>query len=270
MGLRDADFLIDDNTLIDSIVNVLGPDGKLRMRGLVPRDMTVHPPDMFAPPSEIEIIPRSEWSERIKEGEAQKSFLSHLRGNIPSLDQDGVGYCWGHSTVQAVIAQRFAAHQPYTPLSAFAVCSIIKNGRDEGGWCGLSAKFVREVGVPPQSIWPQGSRDLSHDTPAMREQASHYQITEDWVDLTRQVYDQNLSFEQLMTCLLMRRPCPVDFNWWGHSVCALDPVEVEPGSFGIRIWNSWGDNWGDRGMGVLRGSKAIPNGALCVRVTTGD
>ena len=65
-------------------------------------------------------------------------------------------------------------------------------------------------------------------------------------------------------------PVVVDLNWWGHSICAMDPVEVEPGSFGIRILNSWSDKWGDLGEAVLRGSKAHPDGSVAPRVVTGS
>jgi hypothetical protein len=44
-------------------------------------------------------------------------------------------------------------------------------------------------------------------------------------------------------------------------------VEVEPGSFGIEILNSWTDSWGQKGAGILRGSKGVPDGAVATRVT---
>lgn len=270
MGVRPGEIVIDHSNATSQLVPTV--DGIPRSRGLVPRDYNEYPVEMFAAPSDMPLIPRSEWSARIKEMEQTQSRLSDIRlsgdaGNpIPSLDQDGVGYCWAHSVTHTVMMVRAVNNQKYVPLSAFAVAAIIKGGRDEGGWCGLSAKFAREVGIPSQTLWPQGSRKLSLDTPEMRANASLHKITEDWVDLTRQVYDQDLTFDQLATCLLNRIPCAVDFNWWSHSVCALDLVEVEPGSFGVRILNSWSDSWSDRGMGVLRGQQAIPDGAVATRV----
>lgn len=271
MPLQPNEILIDDDT---PVIEPIGAS-----KGYVPRDYSVYPVEMFAPPSEIVLIPKSEWSARIKEKEEQKSRLSDIRraGNkgqpIPSLNQnsgrnDGRwGYCWAHSTAHTIIANRAVSNQPYVPLSAFAIAAIIKGGRNEGGWCGLSAKFAREVGIPSQSLWPQNNVSLSLDTAEMRANAALHKITEDWVDLTRDVYDQNLTFEMVISLLLSNVPVAVDFNWWGHSVCAMDAVEVEPGSFGIRIWNSWGDDWSDMGEGVLRGSKAIPDGAVATRVT---
>lgn len=272
MGLSATDFLIEDGTSNDLLYNpVVG--GVKMGHGYVERDWGEMPEGMLAPPSGIKLIPKSEWSARIKEMEETKSRLSdvrsyHLNGqHIPSLNQGSDGYCWGHSTTHANMMVRAINNQPHVPLSAFHVCAVIKKGANEGGWCGLSGKFLRDNGQCSQAYWPQGNRSLSLHTQQVRDNAAKHKVTEDWFDLTRQVYDQALTWDQVFTCLLLRMPLAGDFNWWGHSVALLDPVEVEPGNFGIRIWNSWGDQWGDKGLGVLRDNKAVPNGAVGVLVS---
>ena len=129
--------------------------------GLIPRDFNQYPDDYLGPPSEIDVIPTNEWSDRIKEKEATKSRLSDIRGDIPSLDQGQAGYCWAHSTAHCLTLLRAINNQPYVPLSAYSVAAIIKNGRDEGGWCGLSLKFMKETGIATQASWPQGNRSTS-------------------------------------------------------------------------------------------------------------
>ncbi len=176
------------------------------------------------------------------------------------------GNCWAYSTGSAITVVRALNHAPYVRLSPHAVACKIKNFRDEGGWCGLSAEFARTKGYPTVRTWPEKSMSRANDKPEVWTEAALSIVTEDFCDLTRAVYDQNLNFDQVASCLLMGIPCMVDFNWWSHSVCALDLVEVEPGSFGLLIWNSWSDSWGTQGMGVLRGSQAIPNGAVAIRV----
>lgn len=242
-------------------------EGEIKGHGYVERDYSTYPKEMFDPPSEIKLIPRSEWSDRIKEQAAQKARLSDVRGDIPALDQNGQGFCWAYSTTGCVQLLRAANNQPYVRLSAHAIGCKVKNFRDEGGWAGLSAKFHKEYGCPSIEKWAEKSMSRSNDTPQTWENAALHKVTEDWIDLTRDVYDQNLSFDQVGTCLLLGIPCATDFNHWSHSVCAMDLVEVEPGSFGLLILNSWTNNWGDRGMGILRGSKAIPDGAVALRVT---
>lgn len=240
-------------------------------RGAVPRDFATDPPEMFAQPEGMPLIPRSEWDARIDEQEAQQSSLEHIwkRSGQACLDQNGQGYCWAYSTGAAIMAQRMAANLPVVRLSPHAVACKIKGFRDEGGWCGLSAKFARETGYPSEEFWPQKAMSRSYDKPDTWADAAKHRIVEDWVDLAAgHYYYQNLTFDQVATCLLLNRPCPVDFNWWGHSVCALRLVRVEAGSYGLRIINSWSPAWGEEGFATLRGSKALPNSALSIRTVT--
>lgn len=92
--------IIDDSTSTDTLFDPV-IDGKRVKRGLVPRDYTLYPPEMFAPPSEMKVIDPSEWDARYDEQEAQESSLEHLylqdiKNPSPvfiNLDQDGDGYC---------------------------------------------------------------------------------------------------------------------------------------------------------------------------------
>lgn len=263
MPLRSGELLIDDSTPMDA----LAPSGT--MTGLIPRNWMRVPCGAMpeAPTSSLPKIPRSEWSARIKELTEQKALLSDVRltalngGPIPSRDQNGRGYCWAHSTVSAAIIARAVANMPYVSLSAYAIACIIKGYRDEGGWNGESMKFLAERGCPSEEFWPQQSVSRSNDNPATWANAAAHKLTE-WSDVP------DRDFDQLMTHLLLGQPCALDLNWWSHSICAMDPVEIEAGRFGVRIWNSWGDSWSDRGMGVLTESKATPDGAIACRVLT--
>ena len=177
--------------------------------------------------------------------------------------------CWAYSTGHTVMLTRMRDNQPLIRMNPHSVASIIKGGRDEGGWCGLSAEFYGKYGCAPEGNgageWPLHSLNVSLDTPAMRKSMERFRITEDWIDLTAAVYDRNLTLQQLYTCLLSDMPCAVDFNWWGHSVCAVRIVKVENGSIGLMILNSWKD-WGRNGLAVLQGDRAVPDGAICTRV----
>lgn len=263
-------FVIDDETIYDPKVKdaVFFPtiDGEEKGHGQVPRDFRTDPPEMFEPPDQMVKVPRAEWSARIRSQVENKSRLSDLC-TWKSLDQDGQGYCWAYSTTACVMYLRAVNNQPPVRLSAHAIGCIVQDYRNQGGWCGLSAKFHREKGCPSVDFWAEKSMSRSNDKPETWENAAKHKVSEDWVDLTRNVYDQNLTFEQVASCLLSGIPCAVDFNWWAHSVCGVDLVEVEPGSFGLNVHNSWTDSWGNKGYGILRGSKAIPDGAVALRVT---
>lgn len=168
--------------------------------------------------------------------------------------------CWAHSSTSAALAVRALNGEPYEDLSAFMVACIIKGYRDEGGWGAESLEFIAQNGIPTSQFWPQQSMSRSNDNPAMRANAKLHRFT-DWRDL-----DPNNMKAQLVTCLLLGMPVVSDFNWWSHSVCTVDLVSLNP--FRTRIWNSWGDSWSENGTGILEGSKAIPDSALCAMVMT--
>lgn len=243
--------------------------------GLVPRDYTQHPQGCYHAaygdvPAEIPLIPRSEWSARIKEMEQTKTRLSDLRRTanggkpIPSLYQGQWGYCWAHGPTHAVMILRAIANLPYVPLSAFSVAGPIMQGRNEGAWAALALDRIVTHGICSQATWPQGQANPARWNATAAAEAAHNRVSESWQEVGSP-WDRDLTFEQVMSLLLSRIPVCGDFMWWRHSVCLLDPVEVEPGSFGVRIWNSWSDSWGDLGEAVLRGSQARPDGAVAPR-----
>lgn len=269
--------IIDDSTNNDILYPKI--DGNRMSHGYDPAqvDTTLLPrmhPLFGDAPGQIKLIPESEWDARFEEQEREQSSLEHLRmrsngsgGMIPSLDQNGQGYCWAYSSTAAVMMLRALMNLPYVRLSAHAVGCLVKNYRDEGGWCGLSAKHIAANGVPSVEFWKEKSMSRSNDTPECRANALGHAITEDWMDPNVAVYDHELTVQQYATLLFLNVPVPSDFNWWGHSVLALRWYRIEKGSWGPKILNSWTDGWEDNGMSVLRGSKGRPDGAVGLRLT---
>lgn len=269
--------------------------------GLVPRDYGAVPLGsmMGAPVSAVSPIPRSEWPERLRDQIAAKARCSDLRDigkggqRIPSLDQNGRGYCWAHSTVSAALIGRAKDGQPFADLSAYAIACIIKGYRDQGGWNGESMKFLRERGCPTSEFWPQRGTSRSFDKPETWENAALHKMLE-WDDIPEGNFDLQATYS------LLGIPYALDLNWWSHSICGCDLIDgtasynagllrspsgklqtfaefeaewevAEYGAaFGARIWNSWGDGWGSAGMGPLTEAKARNNGAIALRVTTGS
>ena len=178
------------------------------------------------------------------------------------------GNCWAYGTASAVTLLRALQGLPYRRLSAHAIGCMVKGYRDQGGWGAQSLDFVKERGIPDVDHWAEKSMSRSNDRPETWVNARKHRVTEGFVELNAPVYDRDLTFDQKMTCLLNRIPVVCDYMWWGHCVCAADPVEVEPGSFGSRDWNSWGDGWSAKGMGIIRGDKAVPDNAVAPRVAT--
>ncbi len=272
--IRTDDFIITDDVLAEDSES-LGFG-----RGYIPRNYSRSPVGSIPgiKKFDIPLIPRNEWSSRIKDLEQSKAMYADLRtvgnkgGHIESLDQNGQGYCWAYSTAGAITCARLRDGQPYVRLSAHAVACKIKNFRDEGGWNPLSVEYAIKHGYPSVQTWAEKSMSRQYDTAATWLEAANYKIVDGWMDLEASVYNRNLSFDQFMTCLLLRIPCPADYNHWRHSVCGCDPLEADSSlplsdirRWAVRIWNSWRDSWGAKGMGVLIGSKAVPDGATACK-----
>jgi C1A family cysteine protease len=259
-----SEVVINDYNWTDHISPVI--DGDRKSHGLIPRNFSTHPVGYLecAKPFDLPLIPESEWQSRLDAQKAAKAQLSDVRNRgmngqpIPSRDQNGKGYCWAHSSVSAALIVRAVNNQPYVDLSAFAVACIIKGYQDEGGWGSESLEWIAANGVPSSQYWPQQSMSRSNDTPEMRANARQHEFSQ-WMDL-----DPNNMKAQLVTCLLLGIPVVSDMNWWGHSICTIDLVSINP--FQTRIWNSWGDSWSENGTGILEGRKAIPDSALGARV----
>lgn len=274
--LRPNEPIIHDGNFRQFIASSDAVGGNFGHRGLVPRSLSTHPIGVLkgsAPfDTSFKLVPKSDWSPMVKEFTETESRLSDLRmrGNngtfIPSLDQNGQGYCWAYSTTMAIMMTRMKMRLPYVRLSAHATACMIKGFRDEGGWCGLSMERQVTHGTPSVALWQEKSMSRSNDKPETWANAALHKVSEGWVDMASEVYNRQLTFEQVITLLLCGIPVAADFNWWVHSVCLLDVVEVEAGSFGIRGINSWTDGWGDKGMFILQGSKAVPDSAVAPRV----
>lgn len=265
--------IIDTDSKKAEYTDMLFPKGV--GKGYVERDYDVYPEEMFDHPDQMFTIPESEWDARFDEQEQLKSSLEHLYlsgpGGTPifvNLDQKSDGYCWIYSNGHALMFAREIMNQPRIRLNPHSTGAIIKNGRNEGGWCGLGARFVADIGMAPEGTgpgqWPFASRSLSHDTPAMREAMKKFRTGEVWMDLTKRDYDHTLTRAHLATCGFTNCPAPSDFNFMSHSVCQIRWVRIERGSWGPMYLNSW-KNWGRHGLAVLRGSQATANGAIAYR-----
>lgn len=265
-ALRPKEIVIDDSNYLqyappqDVVI-----DGEKKTRGLIPRDYSVHPLGglSFAAPFNVPIIPRNLWTGMIEQMEKSKSRLSDIAtlAGLECLDQNGTNYCWINGPTYCMMQIRAFAGLPLVLLSPASVGCKIKGFRNQGGWGTEGLEYIVQHGIVPQSLWPANAIKREYDTAEAWKEAESYKITE-WWEL------QPRNFDQLMTCLLLRIPVAVGYNWWSHEVSAIDPVVVSPGKFGIRIRNSWGMGYGDDGYAVLAEGKATPDDAVAPCVAT--
>lgn len=250
-------FIIEEDATIENITPANFS------RGMIPRDFAKVPHGSlpFAEPFPLPLIPRHEWQARIEEGNATKSFLSHIRraAGLKSQDQDGIPYCWIHAVISAVRLLRARQNQPAIALSATACGAQIKNFRSEGGWSTEGLEWVVKHGIPTVELWPENKLDRRYLTAEMKADALTRQVTE-WWDLKPRNIDEE------MTCYFLRIPISVGYNRWRHAVCGMDPV-YRNGQYGRKIWNSWTDDYGDMGEADLMGDSWAADDQIAPRVT---
>lgn len=165
------------------------------------------------------------------------------------------GNCWANGPVTGLHLLQKRDGGEFVSLSPASVAAPIKGFRNVGGWGKEAIEWIQKYGVCPASAWSPNAIDRRLYNEANKKLALKFRVI-DWIECT----PRNLN--EMMTCLLRRIPVAVGYNWWRHEVCAIDPVYLGRNQYGIRIWNSWGDSWSDRGMSVLTGNKMLPDDAV--------
>ena len=238
--------------------------------GWQPRNYFDNPSGFYAPLIDAEnLIPRDQWYDRAKKLEQEKYRLSDFaRRYVKVKHQGSTNYCWINGVVFACEVMRATQGQRAVELSPASGGSLIKDFRNTGGWGDQAAEFIQQNGLVPADRWPSNAIDRKYNKPQSWEIAERYAIAE-WNELRCR------NMDDLFTCLLQGLPVPVGYIWWRHLVCAMDVVVFhEPRAttdremlrcFGIRIANSWGTGWGDRGYGILKGKKQLADGQLVIR-----
>lgn len=213
-------------------------------------------------PKEL-FIPRSEWQARIQEREQKKARLIDLcdRWNLPVEDQKQTNYCWAFATCHAAtIVGWKQGDSRGIRLSPVSVAARVKNFRNVGGWGPEALEELTTHGCNTLQEWDNAVIDRRFDTPENREKAK-LNIIDEWWELPQ----DDTWLDALVTCQLLGLPASAGFGWWGHQVCLMDPAWID-GAIAEIFDNSWSPDWGNKGRGVLQGSRMRPDDAVVCRV----
>lgn len=254
--------------IIDESVSTeiaLTEDGDEFGRGYIERDYAEQPVGSveFATPFSLDLLPRSDWPGYLERQEKRGSLISKTRAlyKLKSSNQGRLGYCWIHGCVNAMRLLRALHDMPYADLEATMAGALVKNYANRGGNTPEAIRHLAKIGVCTTRFWQPNSLDRSQDTPAMRANAARYKLLE-WWEL------KSNSFAHLATCLLYGLPVVIGLSWWSHMIVAQDLVRIGADEWGVRIWNSWGDGWGDNGEKILTEGKAIAFDQMAPRLVS--
>lgn len=179
------------------------------------------------------VIPRSDWSARIKEQIELRSRISDYCDFKPP-DQDGLPTCWAIGTCHGLAIKRRTQRLPFKPISGCSIAVPISGGHS-GGYEGEAVAYIVKHGAASTDTWPENDtrRSLNTDPAVVADRLNHK---------IEGAIEVNGTDEWASACLLTL-PGTFAYNWMSHVMTMCDLVEIEKNSFGFRPRNTWGD-WG--------------------------
>ncbi len=248
----------------DQVGRFVMVDGQRRYLSGMPRPVG-HDTRLYSSPlsSAVATIPRSSWSAAIKEQWDQKRATSQIQ-NWASDDQGSHPTCWSAGTNAAASTARVRMGLLFVRLSAMAIAVPISGGRS-GGYEGDAVRDLTKKGGVDVGLW--GYTDMqNHDgDPAVQANRLLHKALESY---------ECSGFDEFATAWLLGFPCTISYNWWSHVVMGCDLVEIESGSFGVRIRNNWGESYGAKndfgfgGYAVFREGHGTPSDGFAFRQMT--
>ncbi len=185
--------------------------------------------------SSIPLIPRSQWSQKIKDQKAKKRRISDFQTFSPH-DQNGLPTCWANGPAHAFTTMRFIQGLPLVYMSACSAAVPISGGHSGGNEADAGDLSV-DRGWASQDVWSNNDTSRLDGRAEVIESRKHHTAP--------LILDLGSDFDAYATAALLELPFAVAFNWWSHVISGGDLVELSAGKFGIMYRNNWG-TWGDK------------------------
>lgn len=213
------------------------------------------------------LIPRNEWVDRLEAMETEKATLTDLHKyyKIPIKSQASTPHCWSFGTASSFELARARAGLPYIEFSPDSVAGPINNYRQKGGWGDSAVDYITKHGILPVSQWPyQWTRSDKYEDKALRAEHKCFES----YDLIDNRMNREERWSVYVTALLLGFAGNPAFNHWGHLVCGTQPLAKNGRITDGLILNSWGENYGSGGFGIMYGAKAVPDDVQVIRVSS--
>ncbi len=227
----------------------------------------------YAKPCEevFDLIPESEWVDRIKERDENKSWQYEIAKQLKVKDQGRLGFCHAYGTVETAEVSRAIANEPYVQLSAESIGGPVTNWRNEGADPSDDLEQLINVGACRQDFmdkaWSLNPRKWKD---GWEEDCANHKCTE-WIDLA--VPGKEL--EAAVSACLLGFACGLGYMWWFHFVMSGLKLKVVDASakrmynkYSMLGRNSWGPDYGEDGFFWLTGTKMIPDWSFAIKQMT--
>lgn len=156
-------------------------------------------------------------------------------------DQNGFGSCQGHALSSCVeISYYFETGETIQLSRWFAyvrsqLTDGIKSDRGSTIWAG--GQVATKFGLPPEDVMPYPRSYSQSIPPRAYEMAEKYKVAQ---AVKLESYDEVMDF---IRAGLGAINIGVRWNRGGHAIC----ITEEHGNGGVKVANSWGTDWGDKG-----------------------
>lgn len=217
-------------------------------------------PGFVSLPQTFKVIPQSDHASRARDLLQAKADLmsTTLRSGRKRKDQNGISYCHAHATASGIEVVRDLQGESYADLSPSFIGNLVTNFQNAGAYIEDDLEVAVKYGCCTTEFVPMNSLTrnwYNQNKEATFANAALHKI-DNWVNLGYASRGGELD-SRVKTCLLQRIPVVVALNWWGHAILYLNVFEN--GDYGFE--NSWGDGYGEKGMGRLSASRGSPSAA---------
>ena len=212
----------------------------------------------------VPLIPESEWPDRIRQMEIDKTrLIDHAHdAKMAIRNQKRSSSCWGFGVARG-IEYRLLTQGNQQYISPFSITAPVNGWRDRGGWGDSALKFAATSGYNLADEWPCESgwqRNFRDYYTAENKAVAKKRVVLEWYKLK----SGRAGWGQVVSCILAGHSVPAGFNHWGHLVDLTWLTQ----DLGAGFDNSWGPGYGGEGImagrGILKGRKKYPDGAVVI------